>query len=627
MRRKGTIWIATFVGFTLVMLGVTFANDWKPFLGLDLQGGISVVMQPNGEASEEQLDDSITIIRSRIDSIGVAEPEITRQGTNIVVDIPGVKNQDEAKGLIAQTGELRFRPVLAVLPPDAPTVDPNAPVDPNASTTTTVVDPNAPTTTVDPNAPTTTVDPAATTVAPAVVESTTTTTAGAGNEQGLAPAAPLVVGENASAAQETTPSTVTDLPATDPTVAPTASDPTATDPTATGTVDPTTGLPLTADGQLDTSQLTEEQMAQLTAQAQASSQPTTAPEDDLADQTVVLPQYDPETGEQVARYQLGPAALTGAGLTGATAVISQTGEWTVNPAFKGGAEGIDAFNALAAECFAKAATCPTGQGAITLDAAVLSAPTIQTPSFEADAVQISGDFSEKEAKRLTTVLRYGALPIQLEVVSAQAVSATLGKDALHAGLVAGIVGLLLVAAYMIAFYRLLGVSAVLKLLLEGALLWVIISGLGTNQGLAITLAGITGIVVSIGVSVDSNVVFYEHVKEDIRNGRTPRSAADKSFASAWSTIVKADVASLIAASLLYFLAVGPVRGFAFYLGLSTILDLIASWMFMRPLGSAMLRTDLAQRRPRLFGLPDMTGRVAVPKNDRRREPETAEVGA
>ena len=161
-------------------------------------------------------------------------------------------------------------------------------------------------------------------------------------------------------------------------------------------------------------------------------------------------------------------------------------------------------------------------------------------------------------------------------------SATLGQDALRAGLVSGIVGLVLVAAYMIFFYRLLGPLAIVKLAIEGALLWSVIAYLGTSSGLALTLAGITGIIVSIGVSVDSNVVYYEHIKEDVLNGKTLRTATDKSFVTAFSTIVKADVASLIAAGLLWWLTVGPVRGFAFYLGLSTLLDLSTSWSYMRP---------------------------------------------
>ncbi|MSW30062.1 MAG: SecD/SecF family protein translocase subunit, partial [Actinobacteria bacterium] len=248
-------------------------------------------------------------------------------------------------------------------------------------------------------------------------------------------------------------------------------------------------------------------------------------------------------------------------------------------------------------------TCPTGQLAIVLDGRVLSAPSINSQSFKADQIEISGSFTERTAKDLATALKYGALPVEFEQQQAQVVSATLGRDALHAGLVAGLVGLIAVAIYMMAFYRVLGLFAILKLGIEAALLWSIISWLGANNGLALTLAGITGIIVSIGVSLDSNVVYYEHLKEDINHGRSIRSSTDKSFISAFSTIVKADVASLIGAALLWWLTVGPVRGFAFYLGLSTALDLLTSWAYMRPAVKLATRSKALLSRPWLLGLP------------------------
>ncbi len=289
----------------------------------------------------------------------------------------------------------------------------------------------------------------------------------------------------------------------------------------------------------------------------------TAPEDDVADAEVILDSIEGE------RLRLGPTLLTGEALSTAEARLSgQTGGvWTVNMTMRGGADGIDAFNEAATACFDRTPTCPSGRLAITLDGEVQSAPTIQTPTFERDAIQISGSFTESEAKDLALVLKFGALPVELVPQQTQAVSATLGKDALDAGITSGIVGLLLVAIYMIAYYRLLGVVAMLSLALSGSLLWVVISYLGENRGLALTLAGVTGIIVSIGVAVDSNVVFYEHLKEDVSRGRTLRSSVDGSFASAFSTIVKADIASLIGAAVLWSLTVGPVRGFAFYLGL------------------------------------------------------------
>jgi preprotein translocase subunit SecD len=169
--------------------------------------------------------------------------------------------------------------------------------------------------------------------------------------------------------------------------------------------------------------------------------------------------------------------------------------------------------------------------------------------------------------------------------------------------VAGAIGLVLVAVYMILYYRLLGVVAILSLGLSAVLLWVTISYLGESQGLALTLAGVTGLIVSIGVAVDSNVVFYEHVKETVAGGRTLRTAIDGAFSSAFSTIVKADFASLIGAGVLYWLTVGPVRGFALFLGLATLIDLVTSYLFMRPLAVMLVKSRSLQGRPRLFGMP------------------------
>jgi preprotein translocase subunit SecD len=162
---------------------------------------------------------------------------------------------------------------------------------------------------------------------------------------------------------------------------------------------------------------------------------------------------------------------------------------------------------------------------------------------------------------------------------------------------------------MIAFYRLLGVIAMLSLALSAGILWSIISYLGASQGLALTLAGVTGLIVSIGVSLDSNIVYFEHLKEDVRRGRTMRSSVDRSFDSAFSTIVKADVASLIGAGVLYWLTIGPVRGFALYLGLATLIDLVASYFFMRPAVILLVRSRRFRDRPQAFGLPAESAEV------------------
>jgi preprotein translocase subunit SecD len=572
-RRKAIIQLTVFVLVAVVSLGLTLRSGNTPLLGLDLQGGVSVVLSPKTATDDETLNQAIAIMRQRIDALGVAEPEITRQGNNILVNIAGVKDTDAAIAQVGQTAELRFRPVLQVLPPDGTTAEENeSPPGTDVPGTTVPGDPGA--------------DPSATTsgsVAPAATPDTTAATTD--TSEGALGAAE---GETASGAQEvpTTAPEASDIPTETTAVDPTAST-TPVDPTAS-TIDPA------ALSQLDPSQ-------------SGASLATTPRDQDVADQIVVLPEYDLD-GNMVARYQLGPTQLTGAALEGATAGIDQQGRWTVNPKFKPGPDGIDAFNAAAQVCKPVSQQCPTGQQAITLDGRVISAPRIQpdqqafTP-FSADQVNISGSFDQESAQELATALRYGSLPIELERQSTQIVSATLGLDALHAGLIAGAVGLVLAAIYMGLFYRILGLMALLKLGIEAMILYSLVTWLGTSAGLSLTLAGVTGIIVSIGVSLDSNVVYYEHLREDIRNGRTIRSAVDRSFHASFSTILKANGASILGAALLYFLAVGPVRGFAFFLGLSTVLDLVTSYFFMRPVVFLTTSARLCHTRPAFFGLP------------------------
>jgi preprotein translocase subunit SecD len=246
-----------------------------------------------------------------------------------------------------------------------------------------------------------------------------------------------------------------------------------------------------------------------------------------------------------------------------------------------------------------------------LDGEVISAPSISQPSYEADSIQISGDFSEGEAKDLATVLDYGALPVVLEPQAVQTVSATVGEDALRAGLIAGALGLALASLYMIVLYRLLGVVAIGSLVVTAGILYAVVAWMSANLGSALTLAGVTGLIVSIGVALDSNIVYFEHLKEDVRNGRTVRSAVDRSFQGSFRTIVAADLVSIIGAGILYLMTVGAVRGFALYLGLATLLDLLVAWFFMRPAAALLGRWKRTTTNPGLLGLPPPKPEIAT----------------
>jgi preprotein translocase subunit SecD len=225
--------------------------------------------------------------------------------------------------------------------------------------------------------------------------------------------------------------------------------------------------------------------------------------------------------------------------------------------------------------------------AIVLDGVVYSAPTINSV-INGDA-EITGGFSQKEAEQLANVLKFGALPLNFESGDAEVISASLGDDQLRSGLIAGGIGLAAVVVYSLLYYRMLGLITISSLLVSGGLTYAMVCVLGKQIGFALSLAGIAGFIVAVGITADSFVVYFERLKDEIKEGRTPRSAVDVAWKRAIRTILNADAVSLLAAVLLYFFSVGGVRGFAFTLGLSTILDLVVVTLFTRPLISLLSR--------------------------------------
>jgi preprotein translocase subunit SecD len=276
--------------------------------------------------------------------------------------------------------------------------------------------------------------------------------------------------------------------------------------------------------------------------------------------------------------------MTGRNVGTADAIIDPTSAaWIVNVHFKNN----DFVTKVAVPYVTK-------QVAIELDGVVQSAPTINQGITGQD-VTISGTFTSKQAHQLALVLRYGSLPIQLVAQTAQSVSPTLGKDQLRAGIVSGLIGLALVALYMVFFYRLLGLVVWTGIGLTALTFFALVSWLSSHQGLTLTLAGVTGIIVSVGVTVDSYVVYFERLKDEVRTGKTVRSSLDSGFRRAFRTIIAADLVSMIGAVVLYLFATGSVRGFAYFLGLSTALDLILAYCFMWPFVSVLARRPVLVR--------------------------------
>ena len=461
MKRNHLLSLAFIVLLAVGGLTAVFVTDSEPLLGLDLQGGASVVLAPaeGAKASNETLDQAIEIIRQRIDGVGVAEPDITRQGSNIVIQLPGVKDTDRVLALVGQTAQLRFRPVL--------------------------------------------------------------------NQVAPGPEAPAV----------------------------------------------------------------------------------TSREDDKPEASVVLPEKDDE-GKDTALLQMGPALADGTIIDTAKAEAPQvSGDWRVS--FQLTSKGSGTFDEIAGKCNPPdPQVCPSGRLAIVLDGVVKSAPNIQTNKFQGTG-EITGDFSEREAKDLALVLRYGSLPIELVTQQRQTVSPSLGKESLSAGLIAGAIGLGLVLLYMVLYYRALGIVVLMGLCVSGALLYSILTYLSKTSGLALSLAGATGVIVSVGVTVDSYIVYFERLKDDLRSGRSVKASVGRSFNRAWRTILVADGTSFIGAAILYALTVGPVRGFAFTLAMSTALDVIIAWFFTRPM-VALLGRSRFFTEARFFGLNRGLAQRATP---------------
>ena len=435
-------------------------------LGLDLRGGTSVTLQPrasndSNKITSAAIDQAVTIIRQRVNSLGVAESEVTAQGSGtnrqIVISVPGDSGR-RVVDLVGQTAELRFRQVLA-------------------------------------------------------------------ESSGLA-------GSGLDTA------------------------------TPTAGVTPELNAKFAA---LDCSKLENQQGTGADSPAE----------------TIVACS---RTG--ASKYILAPAEVLGQQVSKASAGIDQQGSagWFVSLSFNG--EGTSAFGALTGRVTSLAS--PLNQVAIVLDGLVVSAPSINEAIPSGNA-QITGSFTQVEAEDLANVLKYGALPLAFDRGEVQQVSPTLGSDQLNAGLIAGGLGLGLVVIFSLFYYRALGLVTVGSLAVASLLVYLLFLVLGQAIGFTLTLAGIAGTIVSIGVTADSFIVYFERVRDEAREGRSLRTAVETGWVRARKTIIVADMISLISAVLLYYFAVGGVRGFAFTLGLTTIVDLLVVFLFTKPLLSFVIR--------------------------------------
>ena len=552
MRTRPLIWcLALIIAAAVIGVGVTIATGTRPLLGLDLKGGVSVVEKPQGHVTAADLQESQQIISNRVNGLGVSNSNVTIQGNNIVIELPGAKNDTEVLKVVGQTAQLFFRPVDCIIAPYVAS---------SSSTTTTAPQGGTTTTTVNPK----TTTPAA----------TKTTKAAAGAVGGPAVHLDLDcspgVGQLPARGRDDRSRRQLHRRARRPRF-PTRSPP------------PSWGRRICG--------------------LSAAQQPTYFPPHgtphgvtpaawDLAGSTVVLPLVgsggSPAYGD--GRYVLGPAEMSGSIIKSAAANLnSQTDQWEVDLTFT--SRGSTEFNKYAAAHYACYQQDPSNPPycalqAIELDAVVQSAPAIEAASFPGGATingSSSNPFTQQQAQNLALALSYGSLPVRFVPQDISSVSPQIGTDSLKAGAVAGALAVLLVLLYLVIYYRALGLVVVASICVSGALLYAITTLLSATSGLALTLSGVIGLIVSVGVTADSCVVYFERLKEEIRGGRTVRTSVEKGFSRAFRTVLAADFSSFIAAFILYTLTVGDVRGFAFFLGLATLLNVVTTYFFTRPL--------------------------------------------
>lgn len=514
--------------------GMFLADQPTPRLGIDLAGGTSITLEAKAEPGQESainktnMDTAVQIMERRVNGLGVSEAEVQTQGErNIIVNIPKGTNSAQAREQVGTTAKLYFRPVLTVAQ-GTPTPAPSASSTDKAS-------PSA--------APSTSASDKA---SPSAKPSTSATT------QGRA---------------------VTGALKADPTPSPKVSTTPKADATPKASATPTAS----AEEQAAAADL-QKKFEALDCSSKASR--SKASQGAKATDTVVACEQDGS-----AKYVLGPAEVDGTDVDSAKAAINQqTGQWIVQMEFTDG--GAKKFKKTTGKLAQQQQ--PQNQFAIALDGEVVSAPSV-SQALSANA-EISGSFTQQSAEELANVLSYGALPLSFQEQSVTTVTAALGGEQLRAGLIAGAIGLALVVIYLVAYYRGLAFIALLSLLVSGILTYTIMSLLGPAIGFALNLPAVCGAIVAIGITADSFIVYFERIRDEIREGRTLRPAVERAWPRARRTILVSDFVSFLAAAVLFVVTVGKVQGFAFTLGLTTLLDVVVVFLFTKPVMTIMART-------------------------------------
>ena len=581
-RRPGRTIVAFFLALGIVFGLVALGGTWKPGLGLDLQGGTRITLATEGGAVEDEaLDQARQIIDQRVNGSGFSEAEVTTQaGQYVIVEVPG-QSPDELIGVVSRQAQLRFRLTSQTAPGTAspqpqeptPTEQPgsgvSAPASPTASPTGS---PSGSASATPNNRP-----------APGFADSTESPTPTAG------PTSSATASASPSGSASATPTGG-------------ASESGAPEPAAQSRIEEALAFQSTPD------QRSQARFAAFTCPADGSAPPV----QDNPDQPLIT------CDDQGQKFLLSKSIIEGTQLEDASAGIPQQDvSWVVTLDVDG--PGADTLQQVSRALVGSSETF-----AITLDGQVISNATFQgvIPNGQA---QISGGFVQETAEALATSLRYGALPIDFQDdPTVEEVGPSLAGDQLSAGLLAGAIGLGLVMVYCLLYYRGLGLVVLASLVVAAALTYGLVLLLSEAAGFTLTLPGIAGLIVGVGVTADSFIVFFERIRDEMRDGKSMRVAVEAGWVRARNTCLAADTVSLLAAVVLYFFATGVVKGFAFALGLSTLIDLVVFFWFTKPMVSWLGRFDFFNQGHKLSGLD--AENLGVDRLPGLRRPRTAGAG-
>jgi preprotein translocase subunit SecD len=569
--------LALLLGGLLTMFAV---GAKTPRLAIDLAGGTSVTLTAKpfegGSITNEAMDQAVSIIRQRVNGFGVSEAQVTTLGSdNIVVSVPG-QNNNRIVEQVGQTALLRFRPVLQAGNPTPGTGLPDL-----GELTEGLGQDEAPDSLGGTEGPS----------AKPTKKATAKPTSGTDSNRATAGALRAVDDPSPAPSASASPSKSAKPSASPTKTAKPGKDDAPSEEDVAAALD--SAIPKEV----------REKYEALNCLDPAARQ---GGDREPADAIVVACDKD-----GLQKYLLGPSAVQGTQLKSAEAGLPQgagVGQWLINMEFDGG--GTSAFAELTRSV--ASLTPPTNQIAIVLDGVVYSSPQVNGEIPDGRAV-IEGNFTSETAKDLANVLKYGALPLAFEKSTVTTISASLGKDQLNGGLIAGAIGMVLVVVYSLFYYRGLGIVALAGLALAAALAYMTVSLLGEAMGYRLSLAGIAGLIVAIGITADSFVVYFERLRDEIREGRSPRTAAEYAWARARRTILSANFVSLLAAAILYFFSVAEVKGFAFTLGVVTIIDVVVIFLFTKPLVSLLMKRPYFARGHRFSGVSrESLGMVPAP---------------